>query len=60
MPDLVAVAKSAQEIDTAVGLVAKLIGKLKAQPDIAALKLGRRWTKSRRRFRPSMPPPLRI
>lgn len=36
----VALAVSAQEIDAAVGLVGKLIGKLKAQPDIAALKLG--------------------
>ena len=40
MPDLIAAAKSAQEIDKAVGLIAKIVGKLKAQPDIAALKLG--------------------
>ena len=40
MPDLIAAAKSAQEIDKAVGLIAKVVGKLKAHPDIAALKLG--------------------
>ena len=40
MPDLIAAAKSAQKVDQAVGLVAKMIGKLKAQPDIAAQKLG--------------------
>src|SRR5205814_406311 len=40
MLDFIAVAKSAQEIDKAIGLIAKVIGKLKAQPDIAAQKLG--------------------
>lgn len=40
MPDLIAASKSAQEIDKAVGIIAKIVGKLKAQPDIAALKLG--------------------
>jgi hypothetical protein len=40
MPDLIAAAKSAQEIDKAIGLIAKVAGKLKAHPDIAALKLG--------------------
>ena len=40
MPDLLAAVKSAQELDKAVGLIAKLVGKLKARPDIAALKLG--------------------
>ena len=32
--------KSAEELDTAVGIVAKLAGKLKAKPDLAAEKLG--------------------
>jgi hypothetical protein len=40
MPDLITAAKSAQEIDKAIGLIAKVVGKLKAHPDIAALKLG--------------------
>jgi len=31
--------KSAEELDKAVGLIAKAIGKLKAQPDLAAQKL---------------------
>src|SRR5829696_6033644 len=30
---------AAKQIDEAVGLIAKLLGKLRAQPDIAALKL---------------------
>jgi len=40
MLDLFAAAKSADELDKAVGVIAKVIGKLKAQPDIAAQKLG--------------------
>jgi hypothetical protein len=32
--------KSAQELDSAVGILAKYIGKLKAHPDLAAEKLG--------------------
>jgi hypothetical protein len=40
MPDVIAAAKSAQEIDKAVGLIANVVAKLKAQPDIAAQKLG--------------------
>ena len=40
MPDLLTAVKSAQEIDKAVGIIAKVIGKLKAQPDVAAQKLG--------------------
>jgi hypothetical protein len=45
MPDLLAAVKSAQELDKAVGLIAKLVGKLKARPDIAALKLGARGSR---------------
>jgi hypothetical protein len=40
MLDLIAAAKSAKEIDESIGIIAKLIGKLKAQPDVAAQKLG--------------------
>ena len=40
MPDFLAAAKAAGEIDSAVGLIARMMGKLKAQPDIAAQKLG--------------------
>jgi prefoldin subunit 5 len=32
--------KAAEDIDKAVGIVAKLVAKLKAQPDLAAEKLG--------------------
>jgi hypothetical protein len=35
-----AAVKSAEELDKAVGMVAKLVGKLKAKPDLAAQKLG--------------------
>lgn len=37
--ELAAAAKAAQELDKAVGVIAKVVGKLKAQPDIAAQKL---------------------
>lgn len=37
--ELVAAGKAAQEIDKAVGIIANVVGKLKAQPDIAAQKL---------------------
>ena len=40
MIDVSAAVKSAEELDKAVGVVAKLIGKLKAKPDLAAQKLG--------------------
>ena len=40
MPDLITAVKSAEAIDKSIGIIAKMIGKLKAQPDIAALKLG--------------------
>ena len=32
--------KAAEEIDKTVGIIAKLVGKLKTQPDVAAQKLG--------------------
>jgi hypothetical protein len=38
--ELAAAGKAADELDKAVGLIAKVVGKLKAQPDIAAQKLG--------------------
>jgi hypothetical protein len=38
--DVVAAAKSAEAIDKSVGIIGKYLGKLKAQPDIAAQKLG--------------------
>src|SRR6185503_667812 len=37
--------KSAEELDKAVGLIAKAIGKLKAQPDLAAQKLSQALSK---------------
>lgn len=37
--ELVAAGKAAQELDKAVGMIAKVVGKLKTQPDIAAQKL---------------------
>jgi hypothetical protein len=40
MIDVIAAVKSAEELDKAVGIVAKLVGKLKAKPDLAAQKLG--------------------
>ena len=40
MPDFLTAAKSAEAIDKSVGLIAKVVGKLKAQPNIAAQKLG--------------------
>jgi hypothetical protein len=40
MPDLIAAVKSAEAIDQSVGMISKLINKLKAQPDLAAQKLG--------------------
>jgi hypothetical protein len=40
MLDVIAAAKSAETIDKSVGIIAKAIGKLKAQPDVAAQKLG--------------------
>jgi hypothetical protein len=40
MPDFITAVKSAEAIDKSVGMIAKVIGKLKAQPDIAAQKLG--------------------
>jgi len=39
MVDFSTAVKSAEELDKAVGIVAKLIGKLKAKPDLAAQKL---------------------
>jgi len=40
MIDVSVAVKSAEELDKAVGIVAKLIGKLKAKPDLAAQKFG--------------------
>lgn len=40
MIEISAAVKSAEELDKAVGIVAKLVGKLKAKPDLAAQKLG--------------------
>ena len=40
MIDLSVAVKSAEELDKAVGIVAKLVGKLQAKPDLAAQKLG--------------------
>ncbi len=40
MIDVGVAVKSAEELDKAVGIVAQLVGKLKAQPDLAAQKLG--------------------
>lgn len=37
--ELAAAGKAAEELDKAVGIIAKVVGKLKAQPDIAAQKL---------------------
>ena len=39
MVDPTSALAAAKQIDEAVGLIAKLLGKLRAQPDIAALKL---------------------
>jgi hypothetical protein len=39
MIEIGAAIKSAEELDNAVGIIAKLVSKLKAQPDIAAQKL---------------------
>jgi len=39
MLELAAAVKSAEDLDKAVGIVANLIGKLKAKPDLAAQKL---------------------
>ncbi len=40
MVDVAAAVKAAEELDKCVGIVAKLVGKLKTQPDLAAQKLG--------------------
>ncbi len=40
MIEITAAVQAAKELDTAVGLIAKVVGKLKAQPDVAAQKLG--------------------
>lgn len=40
MIDVSAAFKSAEELEKAVGIVAKLVGKLKSKPDLAAQKLG--------------------
>jgi hypothetical protein len=40
MIDVSAAVKSAEELDKAVGILAKLVGKLKSKPDLAAQKLG--------------------
>ena len=40
MIEISAAIKSAEELDKAVGIVAKLVNKLKAKPDLAAQKLG--------------------
>jgi hypothetical protein len=40
MIDVIAAVKSAEELDKAIDIVEKLVGKLKAQPDLAAEKLG--------------------
>jgi len=40
MIDVSAAVKSAEELDKAVGVVAKLVEKLKSKPDLAAQKLG--------------------
>ena len=40
MIDVIAAVKSAEELDKAIEIVEKLVGKLKAQPDLAAEKLG--------------------
>src|SRR5262245_1713243 len=37
--ELLAAAKAADELDKGIGVIAKVVGKLKAQPDIAAQKL---------------------
>jgi len=40
MVDVSLAVKSAQELDSAIGMLAKVMGKLKAHPDLAAEKLG--------------------
>ena len=40
MIDIAAAAKAAEELDKSIGIIGKLVAKLKTQPDIAAQKLG--------------------
>ena len=40
MIEVAAALKAAEELDKAIGLVGKLVAKLKTQPDLAAQKLG--------------------
>ncbi len=40
MLEITAAIKAAEELDKSIGLIGKLVGKLKTQPDLAAQKLG--------------------